>query len=903
MKRVFPVVLVLVASAATARAGLEELDVERLTQPIADADFGVALASDGNRLVVGAPRGLEPSAIHIYEHAAGSWTHVQSLDAPAGAAGKGFGLAIALSGDTLVAGVQNQNCADGVDCGAAYVYQHGPGGFVLDATLESDVPTRRRAFGQSVDIEGDLIAISDPDAWTPTPGAGEIHLFRRAAGVWSREAILQASDARAGGALGGGAIDLDGDALYVGDDDRDCPSSTPYCGGMYAFERVAGTWTETALVLPSDLTNLSGFGSAIDAEDGEIYVLSALGRPAGSEGCTLNCGAIHRFNRTSAGVYEEAEILTSSRPWTGVFYRVLDRQDDWLLVHSGGHFVDGASSKSATLFERSGGVWTERGRVQSPDLGVPIPPLFSIPNFGRTLTIAAGELVVSELYDPDVYSFEIATFDNETCVSDTECPTGHCVDGVCCNEACGDGATDDCVVCSVAAGGEFDGSCGPLVPSAPPVECNPSGGACDPAERCFMLDEECPPDNGSSPGVLCRPAVGPCDVLEVCDGSETCPPDMVASAGTSCRSSTGACDPEESCDGSSTACPTDSVEPVGTVCRAASGACDVADRCNGIDGTCTDEVEPLGTTCRASVGACDIEETCTGASPACPTDSVVASGTVCAVGAGPCDVDDTCDGVSGICASIVASAGTLCRSSSGACDLEDICDGLSTSCSDEIRAAGSVCRSAAGPCDSEETCDGTSLTCPPDSFANGITCRASTGSCDAADVCDGSGAACPDDAAEDGAACDDGSACTSSDQCVAGSCIGTSLDCDDADVCTVDRCEEGLGCLHTREAGCCTTADDCDDGDDRTFDECIDGFCSNVRIDAGLPDAGMPDSGPELPDATPGSDAGVEVPVDGCGCTSSNGAPSPLGVYLVIAWWLQRRRTIRTRPARSTSNR
>ena len=156
--------------------------------------------------------------------------------------------------------------------------------------------------------------------------------------------------------------------------------------------------------------------------------------------------------------------------------------------------------------------------------------------------------------------------------------------------------------------------------------------------------------------------------------------------------------------------------------------------------------------------------------------------------------------------------------------------------------------------------------CPLDHCAIGAACFAN-GEADPANPC----AAClavvsrvaftPNDAAS----CDDGSACTQDDACVAGACVGAPLDCDDGDPCTLDACDEEsgacastpapalcgqdpcaepslraacddanpctadgctpwVGCVHAPVAGDCDDADACTTGD-----TCVAGACAGAE--------------------------------------------------------------------------
>ncbi len=188
--------------------------------------------------------------------------------------------------------------------------------------------------------------------------------------------------------------------------------------------------------------------------------------------------------------------------------------------------------------------------------------------------------------------------------------------------------------------------------------------------------------------------------------------------------------------------------------------------------------------------------------------------------------------------------------------------------------AGTQCRASAGTCDVAELCDGESLECPAERFVPvGTECRASAGACDVAESCTGSSAVCPADAlAEEGSACDDGNACTTTDMCQSGSCTGSGLV-----VCTASDACHAEGTCDPRTGVCSNPA-----REDGTL--CPDGTCQAGACmpppDAGTgetPDAGTgetPDAGSETPDAGPGEtpDAGTETPDAGTGETPDAGS-------------------------------
>ena len=89
------------------------------------------------------------------------------------------------------------------------------------------------------------------------------------------------------------------------------------------------------------------------------------------------------------------------------------------------------------------------------------------------------------------------------------------------------------------------------------------------------------------------------------------------------------------------------------------------------------------------------------------------------------------------------------------------------------------------------------------------------------DQCNGTGT-CQHPNAPSGTGCNDGNACTTGEQCVAGSCGGGSPTvCNDNDSCTTDTCDPGLGCLFevgVESPECHSCADGVDNDGDGVID-------------------------------------------------------------------------------------
>ncbi len=71
--------------------------------------------------------------------------------------------------------------------------------------------------------------------------------------------------------------------------------------------------------------------------------------------------------------------------------------------------------------------------------------------------------------------------------------------------------------------------------------------------------------------------------------------------------------------------------------------------------------------------------------------------------------------------------------------------------------------------------------------------------------------------------CDDGNACTQSDLCQEGLCVGASKDCSDGNSCTIDSCDEASGGCSSEPAPDGGEAEPCDDGNPCTVDDGCEG--------------------------------------------------------------------------------
>jgi hypothetical protein len=219
-------------------------------------EFGSRLSLSGDTLVVSARyedsaasgidgdqsdnSSADSGAAYVFAgDAAGVWSQQTYVKASNTDAFDRFGWSVALSGDTLAVGAREASAVTGIggdesdnsatDAGAVYVYtRDGSGFWSPQAYVKASNTEAHDVFGRSVALSGDTLVVSarfEASAATGIDGdqsdnsadtAGAAYVFTRdAAGVWSQQAYIKASNTDAGDAFGH-SLALSGDTLAVG---------------------------------------------------------------------------------------------------------------------------------------------------------------------------------------------------------------------------------------------------------------------------------------------------------------------------------------------------------------------------------------------------------------------------------------------------------------------------------------------------------------------------------------------------------------------------------------------------------------------------------------------------------------------------------------------------------------
>ncbi len=232
-------------------------------------EFGASVALDGDVLAIGS-RGLpSPSAydfsgaVHVFERGPSGWVESALLVAADAAVGAEFGRAVALQGDRLLIGAKR---ADGR--GAAYVFERDPSGWTQRAKLTAPDGLPDDLFGLNVALEDDVAVVAAPFCDTPVVKSGAAYVYRRStSGVWGFEAKLQPASPQPYATHAG-------DVAILGSDRVALTATSEQT--TYVFGRVPGTaqWTELARLVATDAL-LDSFGMKLATEDGRVFAGSS----------------------------------------------------------------------------------------------------------------------------------------------------------------------------------------------------------------------------------------------------------------------------------------------------------------------------------------------------------------------------------------------------------------------------------------------------------------------------------------------------------------------------------------------------------------------------------------------------------------------------------------------------
>ena len=240
-----------------------------------------------------------------------------STDDPV-ARGDGFGISVAVDGNTAVIGVYQDDHTDDDgntigNAGSAYVFTRSSptDPWSWAAKLTADDGAANDEFGISVAVHGDTIVVGahqDDDATNgDNSGSAYVFTWNSSNSKWEQKAKLTASDAAANDEFGI-SVAVHGNTIVVGAHQDDDATNGDNSGSAYVFTKPAAGWadaTETAKLTASNAAADDAFGISV-AVHGDTVVVGAHGNQNTVDGTDVSTGAAYVFTKPESGGWATA---------------------------------------------------------------------------------------------------------------------------------------------------------------------------------------------------------------------------------------------------------------------------------------------------------------------------------------------------------------------------------------------------------------------------------------------------------------------------------------------------------------------------------------------------------------------------------------------------------------------
>ena len=286
------------------RDGVNWLQQVKLTNNDKTADFfssSVALAGDGNTVVIGAPanRNGAPGAAYIFTRSGNNWIQLARLAASDGVSYDQFGTSVALSDDGTVVLIGTPRFVLGGGTphqGRTYAFIKNGDSWTQEDLAASDGLVKD-FFGGSgaLSANGSIALVGAPQLDVNHKIQGAAYIFTRNSVNWLLQAKLTAHDAATNDFFGNSvALSADGGIALVGAFLKTIGGNKGQ-GTAYIFTDSGANWVQQAQMTASDSAAADGLGTSVAlSADGGMALVSA---PDETIGSNFSQGAVYVFKR------------------------------------------------------------------------------------------------------------------------------------------------------------------------------------------------------------------------------------------------------------------------------------------------------------------------------------------------------------------------------------------------------------------------------------------------------------------------------------------------------------------------------------------------------------------------------------------------------------------------------
>lgn len=376
-----------------------------------ESSFGVNVHIDGTTAIIGAlsdkVAGWWAGSAYIYELENGEWREVTKLYASDPQDYDEFGHQVFIKGNTALVGVWYHD-HDGLrNLGAVYVYEKLDGVWTNTQELTPSDGEAGDLFGVNMEIDGNTIIVGALGDDEKGNLAGAAYVFDKVDGIWEETVKLTASDG-APVDLFGVNVSISNNVLVVGAWGK---SDVLYrAGAAYVYEKINGSWTEVAKLLPSFPRRENSFGIRCGIEENTIIIGASP---------IYGTGRVYVYEKPSTGWTNmtETAILSASENATAGdrFGLSLDINGDFVIVGAEDDNVNGEDSGAAYVFQKPEDGWitaTEDLKLLPENGGAKY-------DYGISVSVSGNQFIVGSRGDRNVDArFSGSVYIYENCIPD-----------------------------------------------------------------------------------------------------------------------------------------------------------------------------------------------------------------------------------------------------------------------------------------------------------------------------------------------------------------------------------------------------------------------------------------------------------------------------------------------------
>lgn len=261
--------------------------------PANAAQYGASVDIYNDIAVVGAPFESNGGRAYVYQHDGLQWNLLNTLSPSDVVAGNRFGTAVATDGNRVIVG-GNKHAGRG----AVWMFD-AASGVQIGNKITSPGLNVGDDFGTGVDIDGNTIIVGAPFGDLGAGNAGAAYIYQLVGSTWTLKLALQSPNAVANGYFGS-SVAMEGATAAVGAR-QETVSSQTLAGVVYAYF-TTNSWTTAAnarLTQPTAISQ-SFMGCAVDIS-GNYLLAGAYGAKATLAGASsTRYGEAYLFTRANS---------------------------------------------------------------------------------------------------------------------------------------------------------------------------------------------------------------------------------------------------------------------------------------------------------------------------------------------------------------------------------------------------------------------------------------------------------------------------------------------------------------------------------------------------------------------------------------------------------------------------